>query len=110
MQRADFGYTIIEVMIFLAISGLLFLSAVVAVGGQQGHTEFSTSMRDTNSKVQSWIDEVDTGLSDSDFSTSGNRQVSCSLDPSTGGPVLTSTGGTNINRGSNSACVFLGKA
>jgi len=106
MERIIGGYTIIEVMIFLAISSLLFVSAVIAVGGQQAHTEFSTSMRDMNSKMQDWINQVIAGFSGSE-SASGASTYSCGYDP-LGYPVLNTT--TTTERGANPECIFIGKA
>lgn len=108
------GYTIIEVMIFLAISLLLFVSAMVAIGGQQAHTEFKTAYNDVNTKFQQWIDEVVNG-----YSASSAGPVPSNLDCITGSgynglsprPQLQQVAaGTGQQRGANADCIFLGKA
>lgn len=107
MERIIGGYTIIEVMIFLAISSILFVSAVIAVGGQQAHTEFSASMRDIDSKMQDWINQVVTGLSGSTAqggSSPGN--YGCILDSDNRPILVTAT----TERGANPQCIFIGKA
>jgi type II secretory pathway component PulJ len=38
-KRKVAGYTILETMIFLTVSALLFISAMRLVGGHQGRTE-----------------------------------------------------------------------
>src|SRR5205814_2186232 len=65
MRSNGGGYTIVEVMIFLAISSLLFVAASIAIGGQQAHTEFNTAANDTNTKFQQWIDQVANGFTSS---------------------------------------------
>lgn len=93
-------------MIFLAISGLLLVSAIVAVGGEQAHTEFITSMNEVNTKMQSWIDDVVNGFSGS-TATALASTYSCQLDPITSRPNLVA--GAN-ELGKNPDCIFLGKA
>lgn len=98
MRRASKGFTIIEVSIFLAISLALTVSAWNLISGKQAEAEFDTKMRDTQSKIQDWINDVSTG------NTGG--------DPSQQACVL-SLGRPQVNNGSpsaNPACVFLGKA
>lgn len=55
------GYTILEVMIFLAISGLLFATAVVAVGGNQQRVQYSQSVRDLEIQVKDVMNDVSNG-------------------------------------------------
>lgn len=56
------GYTIIEVMIFLAISGLLFASAVVAVGGGQRQAQYSQAVRDFETQIKDVANDVSNGF------------------------------------------------
>jgi Tfp pilus assembly protein PilE len=105
MQRPLGGYTLIEVMMFLAITSVLFTVSIVAIRGQAGHTEFVTSMSDINVKMQQWVDQVVNGYSSND-STALNAQYQCLLDAQQY-PQLTIAGGKE--RGSNYECVFLGK-
>jgi type II secretory pathway pseudopilin PulG len=62
MQRVSKGYTIIEVLIFLAISGVLLASAMLLISGKQNTTEFNQKMRDTKSKIDDWLNDVSTGF------------------------------------------------
>lgn len=96
------GYTLIEVMIFLAISGVLFVSAVVLIQGQQGRTQFSQSIRDIDSKLQQYVTEVSASYFPS------TEKYSCSVDSVTGRPKLKLV--ANKALGSNEDCIFLGKA
>lgn len=90
------GYTIIETLIFLAISSLLFLSAVSTIGGRQASVQFTQATRDAQSKIQELINQVSTGYY-----------------PSAGYTCTASVAGlsfTNISsvQGTSKDCVFLG--
>lgn len=99
MRRVSDGYTIIEVMIFLAISLVIAASSWSLISGKQAETEFNQKMRDTQSKIQDWINDVSTGFTGGDPS-----QQSCTISAihrpqlQTGGPSSTPN------------CIFLGKA
>jgi hypothetical protein len=110
------GYTLLEVMIFLAISSLLLFVTNVVFSGQAAHTEFVDSMNNVNSKMQDWINGVSngqTGNTSAADSHSGNYV--CTIDGATNAPKLTSpqSGDDSVRgnaNGSNLPCVFLGKA
>lgn len=100
-QPLSRGYTIIEVMIFLAISGIIFAIAVAAFNGQQGRTGFEQNMHDLASRMQEYVDQVGASL----FPGSGS--YACSISASSGRAVLTAGGG---GQGTNQGCIFLGRA
>ncbi len=60
-QAASSGYTIIETMIFLAVSSALFISVVLLVSGQQRRTEFAQAVRDLQSRITDIQNDVATG-------------------------------------------------
>ena len=93
------GYTFIEVMIVLAISTLLFFSAIIVFYGQQRQTSFSQAMEDANSKIQSYVTQIDSG------NFLDIEGYSCSLTSSR--PILTVSSGA---AGSNESCTILGRA
>lgn len=98
MRRVSSGYTIIEVMIFLAISLVIAASSWSLIAGKQAETDFNQKMRDTQSKLQDWINDVSTGFTGGDPS-----QQNCTISglrPSIAGGGPSST----------PVCVFLGKA
>jgi hypothetical protein len=110
MKPATGGYTLLEVLLFLAVSSMLLAIFNVALRGQGAHTEFVASMNDTSSKMQQWIDEVKNGYSASTATASlAGGNYDCVLD-GTNKPVLTLPGGTGHGTGSNVSCIFLGKA
>jgi hypothetical protein len=106
------GYTLLEVMLFLAISSILLAISNVVLQGQSSHTEFVAGINDVNSKMQQWVDEVKNGYSASSADSSaaiGN--YNCSLD-GTGNPVLAVPSGATAGNGigANLPCIFLGRA
>jgi hypothetical protein len=113
MRPPGGGYTLIEVMLFLAISLAILVTSIVVVGGQEAHAEFSTSMNEINGKVQQWIDEVANGYSangSSNSSAIGN--YTCSLgtvEKQNNTPVLSLSPSGGNARGANPECIFLGK-
>jgi len=100
MPRGSRAFTIIEVLIVLAVTGLLFVSAAVLIAGRRQQTEFNQAIRQVQSQIQQVINDVATGY----FPNTNSFQ--CAAGPS--GPVLTSGSGTE--QGANSGCIFVGKA
>lgn len=94
------GYTIIEVMIVLAVSGALFLSAVLLINGRQQRTQFDQSIREVRSQIQQVINEVSNGFYP-DFTN-----FTCTVTGS-GPPTFALASG---GQGTNEGCIFLGKA
>lgn len=98
--RGSRGFTVIEVLIVLAVTGMLFVSAAVLIAGRQAQTEFNQAIRQVQTQIQQVINEVSTGY----FPNAGAFRCT----PGASGPVLTS--GTGTEQGANSGCVFIGKA
>ncbi len=99
MRRALGGYTIVEVMIFLTVSGVIFAGAVLSFSGQQGKSRFEQGAHDLLSKIQDYVDRTSTGL------FPGNGQYSCTV--ASGGRAQLKAGGSGT--GTNQACIFLGR-
>lgn len=93
------GYTIVETIIFLAVSALLFVSASILISGRQRKTQFAVTVRDFSSKVKSVYGNVASGY----YNSSG--QVTCTV---SGGAISTLSSGGN-DQGTNSDCVYLGQ-
>jgi type II secretory pathway pseudopilin PulG len=94
------GFTIIEVLIVLAVTGALFVSAAILIAGRQQQTEFNQGIRQVQAQIQQVINEVAIGH----YPNQNNFQ--CTAGAS--GPVITAGSGTE--QGANSGCIFLGKA
>lgn len=93
------GYTIIEVMIFLVVTGTLLISAMAIFNGRQVRTEYVQSIRETDQRILTVANEVATGYFPE------KESFACT----------SSTTSTNISpvnserQGGNEDCVFLGK-
>ncbi len=120
------GYTIVEVMIFLGVSGALFFSVMLLVSGQQGRTEFSQSIRDFQSTIEDTANDVATGyytssgsfictarapISSVYTSTSRDYNVPDGTSPlNPGGSFRPITGMGTPTQGTNQTCTFIGNA
>jgi type II secretory pathway pseudopilin PulG len=94
------GYTIVEVMIFLAVSGLMFIMAAGFINGKQNRAEFRQGMNDINSQIQQTINDVSNGVYPS------NGGFACSADNLGSAPTFS---GTANGTGTNKGCAFIGK-
>lgn len=100
MKGALGGFTIIEVMIVLAISGGMLISAATIFNGRRQATEFSQAMYDLQSQVQSIASSV------SSQAIPGVSQYTCAPASISGSmrPALTAGSATNQD------CIYLGQA
>ncbi len=99
--RSESGFTIVETLIVLAVSGVLFFSAILLFAGQQRKVEFAQASQDILSVVNQTMTEVGSGY----YPNAGN--VRCT----TAGTAITVTPNNNgTPQGSNTGCIFLGKA
>jgi prepilin-type N-terminal cleavage/methylation domain-containing protein len=97
-NRQPLGYTIVEVMIVLAVSGVMFVIAASFINGKQARTAFTTGVNDMASTIQDTLDQV----SDGKYS---DIPLNCSFN---GTQTSITSGGSN-QQGTNATCVFLGK-
>lgn len=95
----SFGYTIIEVLLFVAISGFMFVVAAIFINGKQANAEFKQSVNSANTLVNTTINDVTNGF----YPPAQNTKC----DTSSGRPKLTTGGG--VEQGANLSCVFMGK-
>jgi prepilin-type N-terminal cleavage/methylation domain-containing protein len=99
-NKQPLGYTILEVMIVLAISGVMFLIAATFIGSKQETTSFRVGTNGTASAIQSIIEDVIDGqYTDEPLNcVFGGGETSIQIQSST--PKA---------QGTNADCVFLGK-
>ena len=95
--KRPLGYTIIEVMIVLAVSGIMFLIAASFINGRQEKTSFSQGTNEMASRLQ----DVITQVTDGQYS---DVPLNCST---LGGSIA--FGGVPNGQGTNPDCIFLGK-
>lgn len=94
------GFTIIEVMIFLIVSVVVFGSAVLTISRQNSRTAFVQSVRDVELQLQDVFNDVENGYYPSGY------DFSCSADSN--GPKVVA--GSGNEQGTNEGCIFIGKA
>ncbi len=56
------GYTILEVMIFLAVSSVMFIYAVIAIGGRQKQVQYSQAVRETENQFSDAVNDIASGF------------------------------------------------
>lgn len=93
------GYTIMEVLIVLGVTAILFASAAMLIAGRQNRTAFEQAIRSIHSQIQALIEEVTIGHYP-DITT-----IEC--EATAGGPRITPGSGS---QGTSGACIFMGRA
>mgnify|MGYP001389224721 CR=1 FL=1 len=106
MKRGQLGYTIIEVMLFLGISGSLLGIAFAGFNGKRSTTEFNQAMQEIEFKINQTFEDAQNGL----YQNLAN--VKCDLSGVNssgvpGYPRVYLSGGSQA--GGNQNCVFLGR-
>lgn len=98
--KLPLGYTIVEVMIVLAVSGVMFVIAASFVNGRQARVSFEQGVNELASRIQGVISDVSDGhYSDVPFG--------CTQNGGTGKLIIDA--GVVGDQGANPECVFLGK-
>jgi type II secretory pathway pseudopilin PulG len=97
-HRQPLGYTIVEVMIVLAVSGFMFIVAANFINGKQQKTAFTQGSNETGSKLQQSVDDV----TDGHYS---DVPLQCTIS----GSVLSANTSGVGTQGETPSCVFLGK-
>lgn len=92
------GFTILEVLIVLAVTSVLFVSAAILIAGRQNRTAFEQAVRNIQSQIQAVIDEVVVGH----YPNTGNLRCVAGSN----GPIITA--GTS-GQGTNGDCIFMGR-
>lgn len=100
------GFTIVEVMIVLAVTGALFVGIASTLAGRQRQAEFTQAINEVRSQIQQTISEVQEG-----YYASGNN-FSCTASGTGPGSSITfaSVAPGAKAQGTNGGCIFLGKA
>lgn len=100
------GFTIIEVMTVLAISGVMLIGAVSLVQTQNVRSQFSQSISDLDSKLNKYITDLHSAVDETAeaFKCTGYNPAIGNLNTR---PIVAS--GSN-GVGGNGDCLFLGKA
>jgi prepilin-type N-terminal cleavage/methylation domain-containing protein len=115
--RTPAGYTIIEVMIVLAISGVMFLIAANFITGKQEATSFPQGVNQLAASLQNTLEQVNDGqYSDLDITCKFNNATPPTASSISGlnlydgtGTTTNGSAGVNDTQGTLSPCIFLGK-
>lgn len=99
MKNTSGGFTIVEVMIVLAISAMMLVSASTIFNGRRENTDFNQSLYDLRSQIQSIANGV------SSQNVPGLQQYTCAPASVNGvmRPVLTPGNATGQN------CIYIGR-
>jgi hypothetical protein len=99
--RTPVGYTIIEVMIVLAVSGVMFIIAANFINGKQEATSFPQGVNELASNLQNTVEQV----TDGQYS---DINVNCTFNYVGPSSSITFPSGAE-SQGTRTPCVFLGK-
>ncbi len=100
-EKSPLGYTIVEVMIVLAVSGVMFLIAASFISGKQENTAFTEGANQMASEIQNTISQVIAGKY-------SDIPLNCTYD-SIAGTNPNVSGFGSPGQGANPQCMFLGK-
>ena len=96
------GFTIVEVLIFLAVSSALMVSAFALISGSQNKASFTQSINDVQQQMDSVINNVANG-----YYADGSKSQQCTVD--TNGTLIFTDDPTADTKGTSSQCIFLGR-
>lgn len=95
--KAPLGYTIVEVMIVLAVSGMMLVVASQFINDKQARTTFTQGVNDMASRIQNTIQQVSNGQYT-------DMQVYCTVNYGTNRASFSTSVGTP-----NKNCTYMGK-
>jgi prepilin-type N-terminal cleavage/methylation domain-containing protein len=95
------GFSLIELIIVLAVTGLMLGSAFAFVQGKFHESAFNTAMRNIESRIRDIANDVSTG----NAIDLGTKQCTVS-----GGVPTITDGGAPGRQGSNKDCIYVGRA
>jgi type II secretory pathway pseudopilin PulG len=99
------GYTILETMIFLIVSSVIFVSVALLITGQVAKYQAKDAVNQLESVVRNTLNDVGNGY----FPIIG-QDFNCTKGPSTNPPIVTEVVSANENRGTNPECIIIGKS
>lgn len=91
------GYTIVETLIYLGVTSILFVSAAILISGQQAKTEYNQAIREVESFILDINNDIATGYYPA-------ASEGCINDGGT--PKIT---GPGDGQGTSGDCLFLGR-
>lgn len=70
--KSQKGFTLVEIILFLALTGLIFLIGFVGIGGRNRQVQFTDSIRSIDSFVQSNLNDVFNGVNNAALVSDNN--------------------------------------
>ena len=98
------GYTVLEVMVVMAVSAGLFFTAITAFGGRQQEVQFTQAVRDFDSRLSDISNDIASGF----FNNSDNLECNVVSAPPPAMKKLNIFSGSDL-QGASDKCVFIGK-
>ena len=95
------GFTIVEVLIVLAISGVIMVATLPFISNKQNNTQFTVGIRQIQNQLQDILNNVSTG----NVTVPASVNYSCTSSNGAG-PVINSS--TLSNLGTNFGCQYIG--
>lgn len=86
------GFTVVETMVVLSVTGALFVSIVMVVAGRQQQVQFNQAVSNIKAEIETVINEAQTGYP-------GGDSIACRY-----------AGNTPTTTTPDNSCIFLGKA
>jgi prepilin-type N-terminal cleavage/methylation domain-containing protein len=97
------GFTIVEVLLALAISGAILAASISIFAGRREDTQFDQAVYDLQSKLNSYVNQVSTKF------VPGYKDYKCNLSGAPARPVLTPIAATS-DETTGQECIYLGDA
>lgn len=97
------GFTIIESMIVLAVTGILFASAVAIISGKQNKAQFQQAVNAVKTEIEQTVSDVQSGY------YPNAKNFSCAIGAGGALTISDQDSESAADQGSNKDCVFLGK-
>ena len=97
------GFTIVETLIVLAVTGILFVSAALMINGKQSRTDFQVGVRNLQQRLQQIINQTASGY------YPNNGDFRCTVTGLIGSPLRISSVDPT-GQGQNQDCIFAGTA
>lgn len=101
-KNRQLGYTIVELMIVLAISGVMFLIAASFINGRQLQVAFNSGVKTLAGQIQQVAEQVNDGQY-------SDEALSCTSNVAGDSVSITASGSNSSTQGLNNGCIFLGK-
>ncbi|MDO8335539.1 MAG: type II secretion system protein, partial [Candidatus Saccharibacteria bacterium] len=99
------GFTIVETLMVMAVTTVIFVAALGSISDRQNRIQFSQGMREITSNISDILNDVSTGY----FPTILGLTCTAGADTSNPAPVLGYNASIGDTTGAKKDCVFAGK-